>query len=133
MKNAKKGTGLALRREHDEMETAPLEAYGPMSLCIEDKDYIIRACDGDHEYVYMAFHMQERARTYYQVVEVYPGLKHKDTSLREARDAKDLVLTDTKKLTTIDSVCKMLTDIMFADFEVAPAPGNVRLLAAVNS
>jgi hypothetical protein len=129
---AKKAMIKVRKQAPDEViETAPLEAYAPMSLVVQDKDYIIRACDGDHEYVYLAFYKEQRGKAFYQVVEAYPGLSAKHTNVRDAFDQKDLVLTD--KCDSIELAVNTIRDILFADFEVAPAPGNVRLLAAVNS
>jgi hypothetical protein len=106
------------------IEDAEREGYGPVATPIQNDDFLIRACDGDQEYVWVA----QKRRTTYRVVEVYPGLSVRHTAMREAQEDKDLVVS--QKLTSIDAVITDLTKLYKALFdgevepETAPEPAS---------
>ena len=60
-------------------ETLLLELYSPNAIKLQDDDWIIRACDGETEYVWLA----TRKKKLYRVVEVYPGKARKRTFIRD--------------------------------------------------
>ncbi len=110
------------------IEEAPLEAYPPQAVQIQDEDFLIRACDGDHEYIWIA---EKRAKTY-KVTEVYPGLAEPDTHAREATEPVDLVVGGRFK--HLSDILEALTEAVFHDTELEDgdkAPPN-RQLRAVN-
>lgn len=102
-------------------EDAELEGYAPTLTPIQKDDFLIRACDGDQEYVWIA----QKRKTTYRVVEVYPGLSVRHTAMRDAKDDKDLVVS--QKLTSIEAVVTDLTKLYNALFDgvVEPAPAPV--------
>lgn len=93
-----------------DVETAPLEAYPPQALILAGEDFIIRACDGDHEYVWIA----TKARKGYDVMEVYPGLAVAESAVREATEVEDL---DLGTYPSIPAALEYLTQALFEDFE----------------
>lgn len=99
------------------IEEAPREAYAAQALHLQDDDFIIRACDGDYEYVYMA--TRKRGTKNYKVVEVYPGLAVLHTHVRdvEAGD-KDLVVPG--RYGSIEAVIEELNAFILGDLEVEP-------------
>jgi hypothetical protein len=97
------------------IEDAPLEAYAPNAAKIDGTgDWLIRACDGEQEYVWLATKRKGAKR--FKLTEVYPGLSKKRTHLRDAKVAEDLVLTCDS--TEIGDVIEDLDEVVFEDFEV---------------
>lgn len=113
-----------------ETEDADREAYFPIAAVVQNEDYIIRTCDGDHEYLYLAM----RKKGGYSVAEVYPGLSQRNTRVRDLKDAKDLVVGTFKN---IEQVVTVLQKVVFEGFEfgqrehAAMTAGGVRALRAV--
>lgn len=107
-----------VKKDADECETvdAPFEAYAPVALLLQGDDFVIRACDGDQEYVYIA--MKKRSK--YTVMEVYPGLSKPDTNVREIDSQKELTVPG--KYDTIEAVVEMLRERIFEGFEFMPEP-----------
>lgn len=108
-----------------EVETAPLEAYPPQAVLLAGEDYVIRACDGDHEYLWTA----QKKRTKYHVIEVYPGLAVSESPVRDAYEQADLDLGD---YPSISDALEYLTQALFEDFEFEDAerqlPANAEQL-----
>jgi hypothetical protein len=104
-----------------ENEEAPLEAYPPQAVILQDEDFLIRGCDGDHEYVWIA----HKLRKTYRVTEVYPGLAEPETALREADDLDDLILTG--RYTSLSEVLETIAEALFDGFET-PTQKNVKQL-----
>lgn len=97
-----------------EVVDAPFEAYAPIALLLQDDDFVIRACDGDQEYVYIA--MLKRSK--YTVMEVYPGLSKLETNVREIDKQSDLTVPG--KYDTIEAAVEMLRERIFEGFEFMP-------------
>jgi hypothetical protein len=96
------------------VEDAPLEGYAPNAVKIDGtNDWLIRACDGEQEYVWLATKRKNAKR--FKLTEVYPGLLKKRTELRDAKTAEDLVLIS--DATEIGEVCEDLEDVIFEGFE----------------
>lgn len=106
-----------------EVEEAPLEAYAPHAAPLQNEDFLIRGCDGDIEYVWIA----EKRNTFFCVTEVYPGLSAPETELREAADMDDLVFS-VGALKTLDKVLDELTERLFEGFDAASIE-QMKLLA----
>ena len=105
------------QQEVFETEEAPREAYAAQALHLQEDDFILRACDGDYEYVFMA--TRKRGTKTYKIVEVYPGLAVRHTHARdvEAGD-KDLVVPG--RYGSIEEVIEVLNDLLLGDLEVEP-------------
>jgi hypothetical protein len=105
------------QQEVFETEDAPREAYPVQALHLQEDDFILRACDGDYEYVFMA--TRKRGTKNYKIVEVYPGLAVRHTHARdvEAGD-KDLVVPG--RYGSIEEVIEVLNDLLLGDLEVEP-------------
>jgi len=99
------------------IEDAPHEAYGAQALHLQDDDFIIRACDGDYEYVYMA--TRKRGAKNYKVVEVYPGLAVRHTHVRDV-EAGDKALVVPGRYGSIEEVIEELNAFILGDLEVEP-------------
>jgi hypothetical protein len=96
------------------IETAPLEAYAPNAVKIDGtEDWLIRACDGEQEYMWLATKRKNAKR--FTVTEVYPGLLKKRTDLRDADSAEELVLDS--KCTSMPDLIEDLEEIVFEGFE----------------
>lgn len=114
-------------------EIAPLEAYAPQALMLQGEDFLIRGCDGDQEYVWVA---HWRGKTY-TITEVYPGLLKKRTTLRDADEPDDLKLEGRFK--DLPEALEELTEILMEGFDddgdggiPEPVPTRKLALAASN-
>lgn len=96
-----------------ENEVAPLEAYPPKPDILQGEDFIIRGCDGDQEYVWIA-HWRKKT---YVVSEVYPGMFAKRTAIRKVEAPEDLVDVLEGRFTDLPAVVKELTEILMEGFE----------------
>lgn len=99
-------------------DDAELEGYAPEATLIQKSDYLIRACDGDQEYIWLA----TRRKKTYRVVEIYPGLTVKETAMREAEEERDLVVSD--RAPSIEAVVADLTKRFKSLFDAEPAPAQ---------
>jgi hypothetical protein len=106
----KKASKKASEVEVDEVVSA-LEAYAPQAVKLVGEDFLIRGCDGDHEYVWLAL----KRKATYKVVEVYPGLKASETNIREAESADDLILSG--RFSDLSDILEELSEALFADFD----------------
>lgn len=112
------------KAEELEAEDAPLTAYAPTALLLQDRDHVIRACDGDQEYIYLA----TCGRNNFTVVEVYPGLSKPKTHVRDAEALHELVVG---KFKTVELALSKLKDMIFEGFEFIPEPqAIVRVLTS---
>jgi hypothetical protein len=92
-------------------EIAPLEAYAPQAVMLQGEDFLIRGCDGDQEYVWVA-HWRKKT---YVVIELYPGLLAKRTAIRDADEPDDLKLE--ARFKDLPEVLEELTEILMEGFE----------------
>lgn len=99
------------------VETAPLEAYAPQAMVLQGNDYIIRACDGDHEYVYLC--TQTKRSGLYDVIEVYPGINVRSTHVRDV-DPGETELRVPGRYRAIEEVMNVLHDLILGDLEMEP-------------
>ena len=100
-----------------ECDDAAREAYAATALAIDDDAFLVKACDGDDEYVYVVAKEGKR----YGVTEVYPGLRKRETAARKASRPIDLVFDQT--YASIEAVLKTIDTVLFEDFEFEkPAP-----------
>jgi hypothetical protein len=111
----KKKKPFVLKKNALETALAPLEAYPPQAILLSGEDFIIQGCDGDHVYVWIARRVSWKGRDVYSVAEVYPGLAAKRTNLRDAKDAKDLVLR--MRFEALSDILEDLSNYLFEDFE----------------
>lgn len=109
-KKSKKVAEVEVEVDTDE-EVSELEAYPPQAVQLVGEDFLIRGCDGDHEYVWLAL----KRKATYRVVEVYPGLKAPETNIREAETADDLVLSG--RFTDLSDILEELSEALFEGFE----------------
>lgn len=111
---------------------ADREAYFPIAAIVQDEDYIIRGCDGDNEYLFLAVKKQR----VYVLTEVYPGLSQRETNVRDVRDVKDLTVPG--QFRTIEKCVETVRELLFEGFEfgqrerLAMSAGAPRALRAIN-
>lgn len=96
-----------------ETEDALLDAYAPTALLLQGRDHVIRACDGDQEYVYLATF----GRNLFTVTEVYPGLDKPRTHVRDAETLQELIVG---KFKTVELAMEKLKAMIFEGFEFIP-------------
>lgn len=106
----------AVKPEAIEIEDAAREAYAPVATAIDETAFVVRACDGDDEYVYIV----AKEGRHFVVAEVYPGLRKRETNVRKASRPIDLVFD--KNYKTIEAVVKEIHDVIFEGLEDEDQP-----------
>jgi hypothetical protein len=109
------------QREENEADVAPYEAFEPQAVKLQGDDWLVTACDGEQNYVYLVT-KAKRAKTL-KVVEVYPGLAKKRTSVRDASEPIDLVFTG--KHTDLNDVIEDIAEALLGDLEEEDGSGAV--------
>jgi len=115
MSNKKKSTNNVVPIVDEEI--APHEAFVGDPEHIVGDDHLIRGCDGEQHYVYLATRGPKTKR--FKVVEIYPATLKKETDLREGCEPGDLLVG--KRFVDMDEVQAHIHDLLLGDLELDTA------------